>query len=205
MRHMNGETIEQIKAYIEDYFRQNGYSPSVPQIGEALGLPKTTAYRYIVYMNEHGILSYSRNDISTNLTEKVKTAIHYAGVSGSIPCGTPDEQVEQIDEYIPLPASLVGKGEFFILKAYGDSMIEAGIDSGDLVVIRKQKTAKEGEIVAALLNGAEATLKTLQYDETGRAVLHPENQALEDIRPMTGFEIQGVAVYVLKKIGTIQR
>lgn len=203
MQHKSQETINQIMAYVEDFFKSNGCSPTITQIGKALGLARCTVYRYIDYMQENGILNYANNEISTDMTMKVKSDVSFAGISGSIPCGTPEEQAEQVETYIPLPSSLVGRGEFFILKAKGDSMIEAGIDSGDLVVVRKQQTAKEGEIIAALVDGSESTLKTFMYDEDGQVVLHPENATMKDIRPMTGFEIQGVAVYVLKQIGTI--
>ena len=205
MQHKSQETIDRIIVYVEDYFKSNGYSPTITQIGKALGIARCTVHRYIDYMKENGILRYSNNEISTDVTMKVKSDVSFAGISGTIPCGTPEEQAEQVETYIPLPSSLVGRGDFFILKAKGESMIDAGIDSGDLVVVRKQKTAKEGEIIAALVDGSESTLKTLTFDEDRNVVLHPENATMKDIRPMTGFEIQGVAVYVLKKIGAINQ
>ena len=205
MQHKSQDTINRIVTYVEDFFKSNGYSPNITQIGKALGIARCTVYRYIDHMRETGILNYVDKEISTETTMKVKSDVNYAGVSGSIPCGTPEEQAEQVEAYIPLPESLVGKGNFFILKARGDSMTGAGIDSGDLVVVRKQETAKEGEIVAALVDGSESTLKTLTRDENGQVILHPENATMKDIRPMTGFEIQGVAVYVLKQIGAVNR
>ena len=98
-----------------------------------------------------------------------------------------------------LPRQLVGEGTFYILRASGDSMTEAGIDDGDLVVIRKQSAAEPGDIVVALV-GDEATLKTYYPDRQKRCIrLHPENGKYEDIVTETAI-IQGVAVKVIKDL-----
>ena len=110
------------------------------------------------------------------------------------------EQEELVEEYFPLPTAIFGQGDFFILRASGDSMIEAGIESGDLVVIQRNQVAEEGDIVAALIENRESTLKTLRYDRPNRCtILHPENKALDDIRT-TDCQIQGVAVNVIKSL-----
>ncbi len=84
--------------------------------------------------------------ITTERTEKMHTSIFRAAVVGDISCGLPNIAEEHIEEYVSLPESMFGSGEFYILRARGGSMIEAGIDPGDLVVIRKQETAENGEI-----------------------------------------------------------
>ncbi len=203
MQHKSQQTAERILQYVGEYSRSHGASPTVTRIGKDLGIARCTVYRYIDHLKESGLLRYDGQEISTEATAKVSSDVRYAGISGTIPCGTPEEQAALVETYIPLPGSLVGRGEFFVLKAEGDSMTGAGIGSGDLVVIRKQKTAKPGEIVAALIDGSESTLKTLAFDGEGKVLLHPENAAMKDIRPASGFEIQGVAIYVLKKIGDV--
>ena len=124
--------------------------------------------------------------------------IHFP-ILGRIACGIPKFAEENIEEYVRLPVALFGKGNFFILRAYGDSMIEAGIDDGDLVLIRQQNYADEGQIVVALMED-DATLKRYYPEpENQRIRLHPENSRMDDIY-VDYCEIQGVAVKVLKDL-----
>ena len=98
-----------------------------------------------------------------------------------------------------LPVSMFGKGSFYILRADGDSMIEAGIEDGDMVIIRQQDAAEEGQIVVALV-GDEATLKRYYLDKPRRRVrLHPENSSMQDVF-VDNCVIQGVAVHVIKAL-----
>ena len=120
-----------------------------------------------------------------------------AAVVGDISCGLPNIAEEHIEEYVSLPESMFGSGEFYILRARGESMIEAGIDPGDLVVIRKQETAENGQIAVVLVDD-EATLKRF-YIEDNRVRLHPENSEMKDIY-VDHCIIQGVAVKVIKDI-----
>lgn len=108
---------------------------------------------------------------------------------GQIVCGEPNFEMENIEESFALPQSIFGSGELFMLRAYGDSMVDVGIDEGDLVVLRKQNTANDGNIVVALTNGNN-TLKRL-YHRNGKIVLHPENKTMKDII-VSDCEIQGV-------------
>ena len=117
-----------------------------------------------------------------------------------MPCGSLTEESEHCEGYVRLPASLVGRGEFFLLKAYGESMIDAGISDGDLVLVRRQSDAADGDIVVALVDGA-VTLKRMYRDARRRhIVLHPENSTMSDIIAEY-CEIQGVAVKVIKDLG----
>ena len=105
----------------------------------------------------------------------------------------------EIYKYIDLPVALFGRGTFYLLRADGDSMVNAGINTGDLVLIRKQKSAEPGQIVVALME-TEATLKRyFPEPENNRIRLHPENDHMEDIYVPT-CEIQGVAVKVIKDL-----
>lgn len=201
MRQKNQELMNQIIAYVDEFFLAQGRSPYITEIAAALKVNKSQIHRYLIYLEEQGIVEYNHADIKTPIIKKVSPA-NYTGVVGSIPCGIPDErQEEDIEELVSLPVSLFGNGELYILRANGDSMINAGIDDGDLVVVRKTSTADIGDIVVAITNIHENTLKRLSVIE-GQRVLHPENDQMEDI--YTPFSIQGVAIYVLKQVGKIQ-
>lgn len=119
----------------------------------------------------------------------------------TIPCGMPEQEEEDIEEYISFPCSVIGMGEFFILRAVGDFMVDAGIGEGDLVIVRKQTDVPIGNIVAALVDSG-STLKRLCYDrDKNGCYLHPENSKAD--YPDTygnGFFVQGVAVYALKAL-----
>ena len=120
-------------------------------------------------------------------------------VLGSVSCGLPKFAEENIEEYVRLPSSLFGDGEFYFLRAKGDSMIGAGIDDGDLVLIRRQDTARPGQIAVALTDD-EATLKRFYPEPQNRRIrLHPENPELEDIY-VENCAVQGIAVKVIKNL-----
>lgn len=131
--------------------------------------------------------------------KQVKESTELVPLLGNVACGVPKFAEGNIEEYVRLPISLFGRGDFFLLRASGDSMIEAGIDDGDLVLIRQQDTADPGQIVVALMED-EATLKRF-YPEPGRhrVRLHPENRRMKDI-VVENCIIQGVAVKVLKDV-----
>ena len=165
----------------------------------ALGIVKSTVYKYLVAMNDRGMLSYRNGEIVTERTNKISLLTKPAAVLGSVSCGMPQLEEEYIEEYVSLPVSLFGEGEFFILRASGDSMIGAGINSGDMIVIRKQNTASDGDIVVALVDN-ESTLKRFFLDTERRCVrLHPENPKYPDIYTQN-CTVQGVAVHVIKSL-----
>ena len=120
-------------------------------------------------------------------------------VLGDVSCGLPRFAQENIESYIELPRQILGEGSFYLLRAKGDSMIGADIDDGDLGVIRQQNTARDGDIVVALMED-EATLKTLFWDKKHKCIrLHPENPKYRDML-VRNVLIQGVAVKVLKNV-----
>lgn len=201
MKRKNPETMERIRDFIESCFFDRGRSPSTTEIGDAVGIARGTAYKYLVAMDERGLISYEDGNASTermrSLTSDVNPA---ASVSGFVPCGTPQTIEASVEEYVPLPVSIFGSGELFIVRASRDSMIEAGIDDGDLVVVRKQQTARNGDIVVALVNN-ENTLKRYYRDDELHCIrLHPENSAMEDILVYGECFIQGVAQQVIKNL-----
>lgn len=199
MRSKSIELMKEIKDYVEAYYLSEYQSPSITKIAKKVGLARSTTHGYLIEMRERGMLSYDGKDIRTELTEKVKPNVTRAAVLGNVSCGVPRFAEENIDEYVSLPESMFGKGEFYILRAKGDSMINAGIDDGDLVVIKQQSSADDGQIVVALI-GDEATLKKFYRDDANKRIrLHPENETMEDIF-VDDCLIQGVAVKVIKEL-----
>lgn len=191
--------MSRIIEFAEEYYLQNNASPSVRAIAGEFNINASTAYRYLVEMNERGLITYDGRSIGTEKINKIRSGSGTIKVPlvGRIACGIPNLAEENIEEYVSLPRSMFGDGEFFILRASGESMIDAGIETGDLVVIRKQTCAEDGQIVVALVED-EATLKRL-YREEGKVRLHPENAEMDDII-VDDCIIQGVAVKVIKDL-----
>ena len=205
MRPYKQEYIVKLEQYINSYQQKTGYSPSISDMVRDLDIPKTTTYRYITYMKENGMIDIKgRGKIATREMEKTKRATIKLPVLGAVSCGIPKYAEENIEEYVQVPASWFGSGAFFALRADGQSMINAGIDDGDLVIIRKQEHAEPGQIVVALIDNEEATLKRYRPKEGGQYIdLVPENDEFKvrtvDLSCET-LIIQGVAVKVLKDL-----
>ena len=200
MRTKSPETMKKIEDFINDYTVKNGVSPTVREIRDGVGLALGTVSRYLSFMRENGMLDYTGcRNITTREAKLTQRETTRVPVLGAVSCGVPKFAEENIEEYVRLPVSLFGRGEFFILKANGNSMIEANIEDGDLVVIRQQNYADEGDIVVALMED-EATLKRYYPEPEKRRVrLHPENSSMKDII-VRDCIIQGVAVKVLKDL-----
>ncbi len=199
MRKKDPQIMNRICNYIDEYYLEHHCSPSISKIAYEIDMAKSSIHRYLLEMNEKDLISYDKNGIQTETTRKVSSQMSGASIIGSISCGTPVLTEENIEEYISLPVSIFGKGDLFILHASGDSMIDAGIEDGDLVVIRKQTTAEDGDIVVALINN-ENTLKRFYIDKKNKKyILHPENSRLKDI-VVTDVQIQGVAQHVIKSL-----
>lgn len=197
MRSKDRGLMVAIEKFVSEFTDRNGVAPTMQEIADALGKGKTTVHRYITQMCSDGVLSYS--GWRTTKVTKASSPVVSVPILGSIACGIPKFAEENIEEYVKLPVSLFGSGDFFILKAYGDSMIEAGIDDGDLVLIRQQNSAEEGQIVVALVED-EATLKRYYPEpKQHRIRLHPENSQMTDIY-VDNCDIQGIAVKVLKDL-----
>ena len=191
MQRKDQETINRVAEYCRNYLDAKGVLPSTRLIADKLNLSKSGGHRYLVAVKEQGLLR-EETDISWkgDRAEKLRN---------NVPCGAPTYQEENIEEYIFLPDSLFGKGHKYILTAVGDSMIGAGIEEGDQLIIRKQVTADDGDIVVALLN-QENTLKRLRHDADGHPYLQAENPKYPDIhiKEEDSFYIQGVLTFVIK-------
>ena len=198
MRSKNPAYFELLIRFIDDYIDNSGRSPSTQEIASGTGLSPATVSRYLSRMREDGIMDYSgHRNIVTKRNSATET--NAVPVLGSVSCGIPKFAEENIEEYVKLPVSLFGKGDFFLLRASGNSMIDAGIDSGDLVLVRRQDYAAPGQIVVALME-EEATLKRYYPEpQNGYIRLHPENKDMVDII-VDRCLIQGVAVHVIKEL-----
>lgn len=180
-------TEEKILEFIEEFTKENGYSPSVREIGSAVGFKSSsTVHAYIKKLTEDGKLSqgmsksrsirvhseaYDRHDISTDHI--------VVPVLGNVAAGVPITAEENIMDMFAMPSYFAGKGEIFMLKVRGDSMVNVGILDGDFVIVSKQSVARNHEIVVAMIEG-EATVKRY-FNEGNRIRLQPENDFMEPI------------------------
>lgn len=197
MRSKNKALMTEIERFVSTFTDNYGISPTMQEVANAVGISKATVHRYISQMCDEGRMDFS--GVRTMASTKTKAQAISVPILGEVACGIPKFAEENIEEYVRLPVALFGRGNFFILRAYGDSMVEAGIDDGDLVLIRQQDTAEEGQIVVALIDD-EATLKRFYPEpENHRIRLHPENSHMNDIF-VDRCEIQGIAVKVLKEL-----
>ena len=197
MRSKNKELMIEIERFVSTFTDNCGISPTMQEVADGVGVSKATVHRYITQLCDEGRMDFS--GVRTMASTRTKTQAISVPILGEVACGIPKFAEENIEEYVRLPVALFGRGNFFILRAYGDSMVEAGIDDGDLVLIRQQDAAEEGQIVVALIDD-EATLKRFYPEpENHRIRLHPENSHMNDIF-VDRCEIQGIAVKVLKEL-----
>lgn len=196
MRTLNEETLRRMEEYIRERQRKDGLSPSYRRIMHALGMSSLNlVQRYVLALENQGRIRRTRLG-SIALSKRLDAGKNkITPLVGDIACGQPSFAEENIEASYALPEAIFGKGELFMLHTHGDSMIDAGIREGDLIVVRKQNTADDGQIVVALMDG-EATLKRL-FHRNGKIVLHPENRQMQDI-VVENCEIQGVLVSCIK-------
>ena len=200
MQYKKPEYMQAIVTFVDDYRDATGIIPTMTEIAAGIGLSVGTICKYIAHMREHGLIDYEggQRTITTKKAMADKGAFVRVPVLGRVSCGIPKLAEENIEEYVKLPISLFGRGDFFLLWASGDSMIGAGIDDGDIVQVRQQSTANYNEMVVALV-GDEATLKRFRPQPDGTVRLHPENERLSDIIvDADNCLIQGVVVNILK-------
>ncbi len=187
---------------IKKNIRQKGYPPSVREIGKAVGLSSSsTVHGYLRKLEEKGYLRRDATkpramEVLDDLTRE-KTEYINVPLLGRVAAGMPLLAVENKEDIFPLPVHFTGTGDFFMLTVRGDSMIEAGILNGDMVVVRRQNDADNGDIVVALME-EEATVKRL-YKESRRVRLQPENSLMDPIYT-TDAQILGKVVGLVRKI-----
>jgi repressor LexA len=207
------ERQRQTLTFIAETVEARGYPPSVREIGGALGLTSSsTVHSHLQALQRKGYLRIDptkpraielRFDVDTGLAGE-RRPVRSVPLLGRIAAGTPILAEENVEEIYPMPADLVGDGNIFMLEVQGDSMIEAGILDGDLVIVRQQPTAHSGEIVAAMVPSAygdapEATVKKIRHRGSA-IVLEPANAALEPYEAPPGTEILGRVVGVFRSL-----
>ncbi|MBQ3423799.1 MAG: transcriptional repressor LexA [Clostridia bacterium] len=176
------ENQQKILNFIREEIDQKGYPPSVREICAAVGLRSTsTVHAHLNHLEEQGLI---RRDSTKPRALEVLDGSHSKGRSvplvGRVTAGTPILALENIEDYLTLPLNLLGKDEVFCLRVQGESMIDIGILDGDIVVLRQQDYAENGEIVVAMTPEDEATLKRIFYED-GRVRLQPENRKMSPI------------------------
>ena len=185
MKRMNEEKLAEMERYIKDYIHRYGDSPKFKQILEHMGMSNSVGYRYLTTLRDRGVIVYTGKDtLAIEGQEKIRTAYRRVPILGGIPCGTPEEWLF---------------GDCYLLRAEGDSMTGAGIDDGDLVLIRKTTLSETGRVVVALVDGTDTTLKRYFVERDGKPVLRAENSKYSDIHPFH-LDVQGVAVKVIKDV-----
>lgn len=207
------EKQQAILEFISRSVESRGYPPSMREIGDAVGLSSLSSVTHQLSRLE--LAGYLRRDPNRPralevLVELASTSqaladspqlqpeeTAYVPLVGRIAAGVPITADQQVDELVPLPRALVGDGQLFMLKVVGDSMIDAAICDGDFVVVRQQRDAENGDIVAAMLDG-EATVKVFRRRD-GHTWLLPRNSAFE---PILGdhAEVVGKVVAVFRSV-----
>jgi len=200
------ERQQQVLDYIKQTVEGRGYPPSVREIGDAVGLSSPSSVH--AQLNSLVAAGMIKKDPTKPRAIMITDESPAPAVSdgrtrdvpllGRIAAGTPILAIEHVEEVMPLPIELVGDGPVFLLEVKGDSMIDAGIHEGDLVAIHKQSDARDGEIVACLIDGEEATVKRLQRKD-GKVFLHSENPAYQPMVFSDGVELIGKVVSVLRR------
>ena len=203
---MLSERQQQVLEYIREITTGRGYPPSVREIGEAVGLSSpSSVHAHLSTLVEQGYLkrdpSKPRAIVVVDQGEPSQPVrsdrLRDVPLLGRIAAGTPILAAEHVEEVLPLPVDLVGNGPVFLLEVKGDSMIGAGILEGDLVAVRSQKDAENGEIVAALIEGEDATVKRLRR-ESGKVILESANPNYAPMVFTDGVEIVGKVVSVFR-------
>ncbi|WP_340085201.1 transcriptional repressor LexA [Siminovitchia sp. FSL H7-0308] len=178
---------EDILNFIKDEVKKKGYPPSVREIGKAVGLASSsTVHGHLARLESKGLIRRDPTkpraiEVLNQNEETIVQKTVNVPLVGKVTAGLPISAVENIEDYYPLPELLVPADEqVFMLEIVGESMIEAGIHDGDFVIVRQQKTANNGDIVVAMTEEDEATVKRF-YKETGYFRLQPENASMEPI------------------------
>ncbi len=191
--------------YIKKYIVEHGFPPSVREICKGMNLSSpATAHSHLNQLEKKGFIRKEANKFRTiellvdNEFKEDQSELVKVPLLGKISCGNPIEAIEQPNEFFSLPASLIpAKETIFTLKCSGESMINVGIYDGDYVIIQKQNVARNGEIVAALTDENEVTLKTF-YKEKDHIRLQPENDTMSPIL-VDNVKILGKAIGLYRK------
>ncbi len=178
---LDKQKLYDVLDFINQYSEENGFPPTVRDICRELGIKSTaTAYSYLNRLNDMGLLNKAENKkraVTLKSGDTVKVPL-----IGTVTAGQPIFAVENFDGYYTLPSAEFGGDDLYMLRVQGDSMIEAGIFDGDKIVVRKQESADNGDIVVAMFDDGideGATVKRY-FRRDGKIILHPENSTMTD-------------------------
>jgi repressor LexA len=201
---------QEIWQFLVEYVDDHGYPPTVREIGDAVGLASpSTVHAHLANLDRAGLIKRDPTKpraielVGRARPESAAPATPLLPLVGRIAAGGPLLAEEEIEDRVAVP-EMLGRNADFLLRVTGDSMVEAGILDGDLVVVRRQDDARDGEIVVALVgedeSADEATVKTFHRDPGNRIRLQPENSALEPLYP-EHVKILGRVTGVLRSLG----
>jgi repressor LexA len=191
----------EILDYLDEFIQQHGYAPSLEEIGRRFSLSSlATVHKHLTNLQEKGFIRRAWN--RSRSVELVPSRSGGRAVElpllGFVAAGAPIEAVAG-NETIAVPETLAGKRDSYVLRVKGSSMIDEQIRDGDLVIVEDRKTADNGEMVIALIDGLDVTLKKF-YRENGRVRLQPANPAMQPlVLPADQVQVQGVVVGVMRK------
>ncbi|MGN0508054.1 MAG: LexA family protein, partial [Ruminococcus sp.] len=145
----NDERKDEVYRFINNFIKEYGVSPSYNEIASSIKCAKSTLFKYMTRLEEEGLIErFGRNQM---VTIENSNAIERIPVIGTVACGKPKLAYEDIQGYIPINVDWLGSGEYFGLVAKGDSMTNININDGDIVIVRKQDTAENGQVVVAMI------------------------------------------------------
>jgi repressor LexA len=197
--------------YLSEYVHERGYPPTVREIGEAVGLASpSTVHAHLANLERAGLLKRDPTKpralelVGRERAAREESKLLSLPLVGDIAAGGPLLAEENVEDYLEVPELLAAGGADFLLRVKGESMIEAGILDGDVVVVHRQDDARQGDIVVALVgedeSADEATVKTFHRERDGRIRLQPENAALEPLYP-EHVQILGKVTGVFRSLG----
>jgi repressor LexA len=193
---------KEILDFLARYIERKGYAPTIEEIGEHFGLSSlATVHKHLTNLQTKGLIKRAWNQ--SRALELVPTQVTVRAVElpllGKVAAGTPIEAI-QSTETIFVPEDMIGRKETYVLQVKGESMIDEQIRDGDYVIVENRKSARDGEMVIALLEGQNATLKKLFRERGGRVRLQPANARMKPILvDADDVDIQGVVIGVLRK------
>jgi repressor LexA len=193
---------KEILDFLARHIERKGYAPTIEEIGEHFGLSSlATVHKHLTNLQEKGLVkrAWNRSRALELVPSEVKVQAVELPLLGRVAAGTPIEAIRST-ETIFVPEDMVGKKDTYVLQVKGDSMIDEQIRDGDYVIVENRKTARDGEMVIALLHGENATLKKLYREGGGKVRLQPANARMSAIFvDQDDLRVQGVVIGVLRK------
>jgi len=193
---------KEILDFLDRHISQKGYAPTIEEIGEQFGLSSlATVHKHLTNLQKKGLVKRDWN--RSRGLELVPTQVSVKAVElpllGRVAAGSPIEAITA-SETIFVPEDMVGRRDTYVLQVKGDSMIDEQIRDGDFVIVEDRKSADNGEMVIALLNGSSATVKKFYRERDGRIRLQPANETMQPLYVHENdISIQGIVVGVLRR------